>query len=207
MLGINTEIHIQNPNSPGKRDLVRGVISDQQDGGFVAEFEQARFPVTVDQKIVLFYESRRKFMQQSARVMEVHGVSGVLTFAFEAVGKPVSAEDREHYRTPAVSAVIDIRVGGEDGCRMVDISATGFAYIGRNEHAIGTILEVSVNHDDVEYSGTMSIQSVRNLGILGIRHGLRYLDDGASAGTLKGGLQGISLKLERAMLQRKSGLD
>ena len=205
MLNISTELHIQDTTKTDKRGLVRGVINEEKSGGFVGSFEEARFTVMADQEIVVFFEQRRKFMQQAGRVIEVQSGQTGLTFAFETIGEAVSAEDREFYRTSAVSAEIDASIGVETSCRMVDVSATGFAYIGKKEHAIGATIDAMVSHEGKEFSGTMSVQSVRDLGILGIRHGVRYLENEADAGTLRNGLQMISLKVEREMLQRKSG--
>ncbi len=205
MLNNNSELHIQDPSKTGKRWLVRGVIIEEMNGGFVVSFEEARFTVTVAQEIVVYYEHQRKFMQQAGRVIELQSSENGLMFVFEAIGEAVSAEEREFYRTSAISAEIDASIDAEARCRMVDVSATGFAYIGKNKHAIGATVDAMVTHEGKDFSGTMSVQSVRDLGILGIRHGVRYRENEAAAGTLRNGLQMISLKVERAMLQRKSG--
>ena len=145
-------------------------------------------------------------MQQSARALEVETEDGWLTIDLERVGEAVSAEGREYYRVPCVTADITTRLADEEGCPLLDIGAMGFAVNSHAEHAVGDSVEVAVGYGDEDYAGTVCVQSVRGIGRGRTRYGMRYLDDERVAASLKRGLMKISLEVERQLLRNMSGV-
>ncbi len=207
MLTTDQDLFTKAPGSTFDNWLYRGSVTGFEGEKAVAVFKDVPFTLTPDQEFIVYFEHRRKFMQQSARVACVREADPALVVELELKGEPVSAENRENYRVSTISANVGARVADEHECQMVDISVAGFGVVAKAEHLMGTTIETSVSHDDQEFSGTMLIQSVRDLGRNGMRYGLRYLEDEAAAGTLRTGLQRISLQVEREMLRRKSGMD
>lgn len=205
MLPTDTEIHIQDPTKAGARVLHRGTVAATTGEVVTAAFGDVRFALGADQPIALFFEQKRKFVQQSARVAAVLETDPRLVVELVTTGEPVSAEEREFYRISTVSAEVEADVNGEAGCALVDVSSMGFAIIARAIHGPGAVVTSSLRYGGKEHRGTVCVQSVRDIGRGLIRYGLRYLDDEASAGNLKDGLRQVSLAVERAMLQRRSG--
>ena len=205
MLKTDSELYIQNPTVADKRSLHFGTVAEQGPDGPVVMFRDVRFSVEPDQDVVIFYNQKRKFVQQAAKVVEVMDSEGQLVFSLQTVGDAVSAEGREHYRVSTASADIHARLEHEENCTLVDISATGFAVIAHKEHALGATASAAVHFRGETFEGTVCIQSVRDIGRGRIRYGMRYLDDDAAAGTLKTGLQKVSIAVERDLLKNQSG--
>lgn len=205
MLKTDSELHIQNPRVTDKRDLHFGTVMETGPDTFTAMFKHVRFDLEPDQDIVIFYNLKRKFLQHSAKVVAVLDTEPALMIVLKTVGDPVSAEGREHYRVSTASAEIHARLESEENCTLVDISSTGFAVIAHADHALGTTASAAVHFKGETFEGTVCIQSVRDIGRGRIRYGMRYLEDDAAAGTLKTGLQKVSIAVERDLLKNQSG--
>lgn len=207
MLKTDSELYIQNPTVTDRRSLHIGTVTESGPETMTLSFEDVRFELEADQEIVIYYTVKRKFMQQAAKVVEAleTETEHAQIVVVKTSGDAVSAEGREHYRVSTVSADIKARLGKEKDCTLVDISATGFAVICHKEHALGSTDEAAVHYGDETYEGTVCIQSVRDIGRGRIRYGMRYLDDEASAGTLKTGLRKVSIAVERQLLKNQSG--
>ena len=89
---------------------------------------------------------------------------------------------------------------------MVDLSATGFGMISKHRYPVGKTLQAGLMHEGEALNGAMTVQSVRDLGPLGIRYGLRYSEAESTNSALRKGLQEVSRRVEREMLRRRSGL-
>ena len=126
---------------------------------------------------------------------------GPLFQALEYVGDPVSAESRESYRASVISADMAAEVGEERDLSVQDVSATGFAVVSANEYPIGTVLEVAINYEGDFYSGTASVQSIREFSSKRIRYGMRALE----GSDLPDGLHQICMAVQRLQLERKGG--
>jgi len=205
MLKMDSELYIQNPTVTDRRALHIGAVTESGPETMALSFEDVRFELAPDQDIVIYYTAKRKFMQQAAKIVEVPESESALMVVVKTSGDAVSAEGREHYRVSTISADIKARLGKERNCTLVDISATGFAVICHKEHALGSTDNASVTYGDDTYEGTVCIQSVRDIGRGRIRYGMRYLEDEATAGTLKAGLRKVSIAVERQLLKNQSG--
>lgn len=205
MLKKDSDLHIQDPRVTDKRSLHYGTVAETGVDHVTVRFADVRFEVEPDQDIVIYYSLKRKFMQQSAKIVEVIDGEDDLVFRLQPKGDPVSAEGREHYRVSCASADIHARLEDEEDCTLVDISATGFAVIAQREHSLGANAAAAVHFRGETFEGTICIQSVRDLGRGRIRYGMRYLDDASAAGTLKTGLQKVSIAVERDLLKNQSG--
>lgn len=204
MLAIETALHIQDPAKPDRRVLISGSVVGAADAGPVAEFPDARLSLRADQDLLVFFEQRRKFMQQSARLLASEDGDTGPRFTLELVGDPVSAENREHYRVSTAAGEYYVAVAGRNDCRMVDVSITGFAALTDQAHEVGEEIEASFSLDGRTCTGPMVVQSVRDLGRPGIRCGLRVR---GGAGGLVDGVSALALQAEREMLRRISGRD
>lgn len=205
MLAIATDLHLQDPDRTDARILASGSIVETVAAGPVVEFPELSFDVAGDQDVLVYFEQRRQFMQQSARILSVDDGEAGRRLTLELVGDPVSAENRAHFRVPVTVADIFATVDGRDGCRMLDVSITGFAVLTRQSYDVGAEVSASFSLDGRSYDGAMVVQSVRDLGRPGLRCGLRVRQpSGADAG-LAEGVRALALHAEREMLRRVSG--
>lgn len=147
----------------------------------------------------LHFEERRKFLQQSVRVVAVDaGRPRVL--ALQIQGTPVSAESRQAYRVSCLGANIKAVIADEPGCDIVDLSVTGFAFYARSQFEVGQRVRAVIPYDGREYRGYATIQSVRLLGAKIIRYGV-HSSDGAGDNLTKS-LAAISLAVQSEQLRR-----
>jgi hypothetical protein len=205
MLKVDSELHIQDPSIQNKRYLHKGTVLEVTGDAIIAAYANSRFEIENEQEVAVFYNHNRKFLQQAAKVLDVLDDETQLVLKIETRGDPVSAEGREHYRVSTASADIKATIGDEGDCALVDISAMGFAVITHQNLNLGSSVTAAVTYVGEDYSGTVCVQSVRDLGRGRIRYGMRYLEDESQAGTLRTGLQKICIAVERELLKNQSG--
>jgi len=153
-------------------------------------------------EILIYYDAKREFMQQSARVEALLDDDAGTVFGLEPIGEPVSAESRECFRVSTVLANLKAGVGDEINCPLTDVSVTGFSVHARTSHANGASLRVSLRHEGNEFSGLAVVQSIRSYDDGSIRYGLRCVDQ---HGELAKGLKKISMSVQRQQLKRLAG--
>jgi len=204
MFEPRSEIHMQDPRRSDKRFLYGGAVTVTTGNEATVSFGELDLNLLPGQTVALFFERKRKFMQQAARVVEVEQTESDLIVDLELVGEAVSAEGREFYRVSTISAEITADVNEESDCVLVDVSAMGFAVIARNHYPLGFTVATTLRYAGEEHTGIVCVQSVRNLGRGLIRYGMRYLENEGTTDGLKKGLQQVSLAVEREMLRRRS---
>jgi len=224
MLSKGTAIFLQFPNEGSRRILHSGKIVECHDGVTAAAvFEEEKLPISAGLDLTLFYEWQRKFVQQPARIdaiLEATAQQGGdaevvlgtpddprpwgIKAALTASGEPVSAESRQCYR---VSTAISERYAEIEGekCKLMDVSATGYAVMTKKKFEVGSILGGAVTVDGRQFSGLISIQNARDLGSGRFRYGLYCADPKISKGNLKDGLPQLSMAIQREQLKRRSG--
>ena len=206
MIKTGNDILFQEPSCETRR-LRRSVVEDANDEQISVRFVAEPFAFEAGQEVLMYFNGKREFMQQVARVEEVvenDAEEGPL-FVLELVGDAISAESRQHYRVSTMSAGIEARMGGEESLSVQDLSSTGFAVIASEEYPIGQTVEVGIAHQEEQCHGVASIQSVRELGPGRIRYGLRAIEEDPHTGTFLEVLQRISLSVQREQLQRSGG--
>lgn len=204
MLRIDTPVQLQDPRITDRREFLTGRVVQTTAKGFVGDFIVSGLEISTDDDLVVYYETKRKFVQQAARAVSVSEAEKGLRIEVMPVGEPVAAEGREVYRVPSSGTGIKATLDGETDCPLLDVSSLGFAVNATAEYPIGKTLQVSIEWNGETYTGTASIQSVRSVSRGRTRYGLRFLDD-AGAGNLKQGLMKISMAVERQHLKNLSG--
>jgi len=205
MLKTGDRIHFLNPEFTDKRVLHTGTVQALEDGEVVADFPPPSFPVEADGEFIVFYESRRQFVQHMARIAEVRETEPMLVARLELVGDTAPAEGREHYRVTTISADVTATLGDEQECKVVDVSSTGFAVLSTQACSIGESLQASIKHEDEVCSGLVVVQSVLERRD-STRYGLRYVNQGDTPSQFESGLNQISLAVQREQLARQ-GVD
>ena len=208
MIKTGNDVLFQEPTCDTRR-LRRSVVVDASADEFSIQFVAEPFAFEVDQEVLMYFNGKREFMQQIARVTEVshpeEGSDESITFVLETVGDPISAENRQHYRVSTISANLEANVGSEENLSVQDLSSTGFAVLATNQYELGQTVEVSIAHGEEHCHGIASIQSVRDFGGGRIRYGMRAIEEDPHTGEFLQVLQRISLAVQREQLQRSGG--
>ncbi len=205
MVGIGSGFFVQIPNDSGHRVLHPAKVCSQVDDVFTAELEEAVIEFEEGQGFLVYFEKNRDFLQQPASVKSLDETDPKTVFSFVTQGEAVSAESRQCYRVSTVMADMKATLGHEDACPLLDVSATGFSAIAAAPYRIGDLVDAVLELEGTTYSGKVAVQSVRELTKGRIRYGTHCADDGKLGGTLKGGLNKISMFVQRQQLQRLSG--
>ncbi len=206
MIKAGTEVHFRDPGVTTERILHHACVDGaDEDQRWIATFSAGSPPLEAGQDVLIYFEIKHEFMQQPAHVHALDDTETGKIVIFEPLGDPVSAESRQHYRVSTITAKIAADVGTENGCKVVDISSTGFAAVVEQKLAIGETVSVRIDYDGRHCEGTASVQSTRQkpggqyrYGFLSVSH-----KDG---GAFQEALNEISLDVQRTQLRRLSGL-
>lgn len=150
----------------------------------------------------LHFEERRKFLQQSVRVVGETDPEQPLLLSLQFQGTPVSAESRQAFRVSCLGANIKALVAEEADCDVVDLSVTGFAFYAKSQYEVGRRVRVSLIYDGREYKGYATVQSTRALSAKQFRYGA-HCTDGAGDNLAKS-LAAVSLAVQSEQLRRLS---
>jgi hypothetical protein len=203
MLKQDDKIFLRLPkeDTPRKRVLRPGVVLGLEGDVCVIRLEQLCSGIEASADVALHFEERRKFLQQSARV--VRKDSGVpLVLGVQLQGSPVSAESRQCYRVSCLGSNIRATIDDEAGCEVVDLSATGLAFYGRRDYDVGSQVRILLTHSGREYTGGGIIQSSRRMTPKLTRYGV-YCTDTAKD-TLAKSLTAINLAVQGEQQRRMS---
>jgi hypothetical protein len=205
MITKATELFFQFPSETSKRILHPVEVVETESDVVTARFFEGGLAPDPGQDILMYFEMGREFMQQSARVAAVLETEPACVFAFQTTGEPVSAEGRECYRARTIFLEIAVDFGDEHGCPLQDISATGLAVTAITRHAIGAHVPVRFRHESITASGTVCVQSVRELPSGRFRYGLHSVGRDKADREFRDALNRISLSVQRLQLRRLSG--
>lgn len=199
MIKPGATIFFRDPKIEKERVLVPSTLQAVEDEMLVAQLVPTeRFET--GQEVTVFYELKREFMQQPVQIDRLEpGEEGPLVRYF-ALGDPVSAESRQHYRVTTISAELLATVGPDTGCPVQDVSATGFAAVVPTRYAQGERVAVSIEHGELRCEGEAVVQSITERA-----DGFRYGFLSAGSGELQEQLNQVSLAVQREQLQRLSG--
>lgn len=228
MLAIDAGIFLRMPLESDKRILHPAVIKECREKVFTVEVDEP-LKLEAGDEILVYYEIKREFMQQPARVDAVlmsdpeaepddesagdaEGESDreaetpvKMMIGFETTGDPVSAESRQCYRVSTALAGLTTQLGNETGCQLLDVSASGFSVISSARHKLGSIVPAVLHHDGRTYKGKACVQSIRELEPDRIRYGLYCVENRSITGDLQKGMQTISMAVQRQQLRRLAG--
>ncbi len=224
-----TILFLQFPHESRTRLLHQGTVLDVSPGAFQAMFEEEKLPIAAGQELMIYFDRQGKFLKQPARVIVVHDPASTettpadpaaeqggddsvpmaqaigLVCALQPVGQPVSAESRQSYRVSTVISDRRAELNGEM-CKLLDVSASGYAVISRKQYKFGQILEGAVTLHHETFRGQVCVQSIRELGEGRYRYGLYCAEDRAQRGGLKEGLPKLTMALQIEQLRRRSGV-
>lgn len=205
MLSVDSPLQLQDPRVGRRRELITGRVAESAAGILAGVFPALELDIAPDDELVVYYKDRRKYVQQAARAVFAVKTASGLRIEMTLVGKAVSAEGREAFRVTAIGADVTATLNDEADCPLLDVAPLGFAVNSREEYAIGTNVQVAIDWQGETYRGTVCVQSVRSVGRGRTRYGMRYLDDAKAAGTLRRGLEKISMEVQRRQLRNQSG--
>ncbi len=206
MVGIGSGFFVQIPNNSGQRILHPAKVCGQVNDVLTAELEELDIEFEEGQGILVYFEKRRDFLQQPACIETIDETDPKIIFSFKTKGEAVSAESRQCYRVSTVIADMTAALGAENTCPLLDVSVTGFSVIAASTYGIGDLIDAVLELDGAQFSGQAAVQSIRELSKGRIRYGLHCADDGKLGGSLKTGLNKISMFVQRQQLQRLSGV-
>ena len=206
MIKAGTDVHFRDPLVTTERVLHHARVDGaEEDQRWIATFSAGSPPLEAGQDVLIYYEVMREFMQQPVRVHSLDETETGRIVIFEPLGDPVSAESRQHYRVSTITANIEAAVGVETGCRVVDISSTGFAAVVEQKLGIGETVAVTIEYGGSAYEGMASVQSMRQKPNGRFRYGFLSLSHG-DGGAFQEALNDVSLDVQRTQLRRLSGL-
>ncbi len=190
------------------------------------------FSVDPGTDVLVYFELKRVFMQQSASVLaglddaeaspesepvteadagSAEGIPGEPlaedvdagpVIALDLLGTPVSAESRQTYRVSTIFSERPVCVDGTKDCALTDVSLTGFSMISGQTLQFAQVVDVVLEHDGASFEGSASVQSVKDLCDGRVRYGFNAVE--AKGATLLKGLQKLALDVQREQLRRQA---
>jgi hypothetical protein len=179
MLNKDQKVFFRVPReeTPPRRVLHPAVVLGVEGEVCLIQLDEPRSGVEVSTSVILHFEERRNFLQQSGFVTRKDS-EDPLVVGVQLQGAPVSAESRQCFRVSCLGADIRAKIAEEPGCEVVDLSATGFAFYGRRDYEVGKQVLVSLMYGGREYHGRGTIQSARRMTPKLARYGVHCTDIG-----------------------------
>lgn len=205
MVGIGEGLFLHIPSGSPERVLRPAKVVGVKGGTYVAEVEDPELVLEAGQEVLVCYEKDRHFTQQPARVESVIDTEPSLVISFLTTGQPVSAENRECYRVSTVMSDLFADLGPEKGCRLLNVSLTGFSVIAAGTYGIGEALDVKLHYEGETFAGKACIQSIKDLSRGRRRFGLLGLFDRQSGRDLQNGLRRMTVNVQREQLRHLAG--
>ncbi|HMB96090.1 MAG TPA: PilZ domain-containing protein [Tepidisphaeraceae bacterium] len=204
MLSIGLQCLILLPNEQNKRLLIPAKVLDIYGDDAVVELEE---PVVLKPgtQSNVFAEWLGRFFQQGITIVaddDANSEQASCMVRFTSFGEPVSAESRGSYRVSIAAQRVYARIGLQERCHVVDVSAEGFAVVCKRPLTVGEMVEVSLSHEGVHIAAAMKVQGVNELSNGTLRFGLFAPEKKSPA---RAGLQKLSLIMQRQQLKRFAG--
>ena len=141
-----------------QRILQAGKVLTADSQNFVARFDEVALPSSGDQ-VTVYAETRGKFLEQRAIVVEIRQSEPYPVISFARVGKPMSAELRRASRWRVDLALVLARIGDAGTCQVLDMGPNGFAAIVNEELDPGSTLDVELTMEGLSASATARVQT------------------------------------------------
>jgi hypothetical protein len=168
----------------------------------VVRLDEPSPAIEIETEVALHFEERRKFWQQSGHVVRQDS-RDPLVLGVQLLGAPVSAEARQCFRVSCLGANIRATIEEEEGCEVVDLSATGIAFYGRRNYDLGSRVRVALTYEGLTYRGHGTIQSSRRMTPKTTRYGAHCTD--TNQDTLAKSLAAINLSVQAEQQRRMAG--
>ena len=209
MLSQGDLIYLQKPVESQQRLLLPMDVIAHEQGKIIIETTSMLDWLNEDGNVLVYFDRGREFLKQSALIeLVIHEeedqVDGVMRYAVELEGKPVSADSRQTYRVSTVISGRSTIFADEGEVPLVDVSATGFAVISTKKLTIGEMVKTTFKHEGREFCGTASVQSVCQLDAQRHRYGMHCVEKRQPGNSLNQGLMTISMAVQREQLRRLS---
>lgn len=208
MMDIGSRLFVHIAVDPKRRILHPAKILDpatileEKPDLYTAELQDEQLSVDEGQEILIFFLRGHEFLQQAATIDKVIEREPYLVIEFEMIGKPVSAESRQEYRVSTHGADMSVEIGDENDCQLLDIGCGGFSAAASEQYEIGNILNATLKYEDQEYTGSVSVQSIRAMRDGRTRYGLSCVENAGDANSLAKELPKVFMSLQRAQLRR-----
>ena len=188
-----------------EQSLRPGRIVRSVNGHYTAELEESDFVAEVGDEAKVYYALKRAFVQQTL-LIETVTITENAWVDFQLLGEPVSAENRQCYRVSMLVSNLSVKVGPEEYCRLLDISASGFSVTAAADYREGQVVEATLRYEDGEFSGRARIQRVRPWTLGRKRYGLHHLTKREGGGELHKGMKHICMAVQGRYVRALAGV-
>lgn len=202
MFASGKGVFVQIPDGSVQRVLHPATIVAVDSGVLALEFSDPDFLPQAGQAVLVFFDRKGEFTQQAGRIGGVRASEPRAVVGVELVGKPVSAESRQSYRISTAVSGLTATVGSIENCRLLDVSATGFAVLTDKPLTIGDIVKAVLSLDGDTFTGEVSVQNAGTFADGLTRYGLYCVSEGEPGYDLQSGLLRISVHVQREQLRR-----
>ena len=210
MFSAGKGVFVQIPDGSVQRLLHPGRVVAVDAAAVAVELIDSDLSPQAGQALLLFVDHKGEFVQQPGRVGGVRSVEPRAVIGVELIGKPISAESRQSYRISTSLAGLGARIGALGECRLLDVSATGFAVVARvaapsaTRLAVGDLVPADLELDGDKFTGMVSVQNAQKFDDNHARYGLYCVEEGQPGFDLQSGLLRISVYVQREQLRRLS---
>ena len=203
MLSKDLGIFVQLPNESERRVLHPGTVIDASNGTYTIEFEEENSFIEAGQEVHYYYEIKNKFVQHTAHIDMVSQTNPKCVVCIKLIGDSIPSDSRQCYRVSMVMANFTAKIGPEDNCQLLDVSATGFSVFAKQRYNLGETIDATLRYENDTFTGRAHVMSINETSKPGrFRYGLHCVDDKKSNRELLRGLQLISVSVQRQQLRR-----
>ena len=206
MPAIGLTVFVRFPGETKRRVLYPSTVT-QLSGtdSLTIQPEVAGLTYEVGQELLIYFERRRQFVQQPAKVEALLDSEAGHFVVLKTTGEAVSAESRQCYRVSTILSELTVTFDGVEGCSLRDVCVTGFAVVSPKQYKTGQILNVELVFEGKRYTGQGSIQSMTQMPDGQTRYGVNCVKSTASPQSLPKGVQQVSMSVQRRQLSRLAG--
>lgn len=204
MFASGKGVFVQIPDGSVQRILHPATIVAVDSGALALEFSDPELKPQAGQAVLIFFDRKGEFTQQAARIGGVRASEPRAVIGVELLGKPISAESRQSYRISTAVSGLTAKVGSVENCRLLDVSAAGFAILTDKPLSVGEILKAELSLENDTFVGQVSVQNGAPFGSGQMRYGLYVVDEGEPGYDLQSGLLRISVYVQRQQLRQYS---
>ena len=199
-------IYLQLPNASSKRVLHPLDVTDVSGKESITVLPQEQdLALEPGTEVIIYFDHKQQFLQQPAKIEALlEGEQGTLA-TLQTVGEPVSAESRQCFRVSTALADLTINFNGEQGCKLRDVSVTGFAVLSSKKYEPGQVVDVELLFEGKRYHGQASIQSVSQTPEGLYRYGTNCVKTANKPDSISKGMQVVSMSVQRQQLNRLAG--
>jgi hypothetical protein len=186
MLSPEIEAFVQPPQArqePGALVLKRGVVREVGDGEARVYVHDGALRLDEAGEIALYYEVEHRLHRHAARVVGTVGQGAGLLVELKMVGEAALAERRAAPRKCMKGSRLTADIGNECMCPVLDISACGFAVLGRARRTLGEVRRATMWVGDSDAEGQVRLTSFKRMDRAMMRYGFECANgEGESLG-------------------------